>query len=225
VVVDDEPLARMGLRKYISDHSNLFLLAECKNGVEALTVLKEKKIDVLFLDIEMPFKNGWEVIENLETRPLIVITTAYGQHALKGFEMNVADYLVKPFSKERFTITIERVKELLQLHALRDQEHILIKSDRTLHKLRLQDITQVQALENYVVFYTLDKKYIVHQTLASASLILEGQDFFRVHKSHIVNCKHIQSINANSLVVNGTMIPVGKIYRKQIEAITARLRG
>jgi len=152
LMADDEPLARMGMKKYIGEVPNLTLLGECRNGEEVINLLKEKKPDLLFLDIQMPFKNGLEVIESLEYCPLVIITTAYSQYAVKGFELNVADYLVKPFSKERFKLAVDRASELISLHALRDNEQIVIKSNRTLIKLNIPDIVYLQAMENYVMY-------------------------------------------------------------------------
>jgi len=216
-MADDEPIARMGMRKYIGEMSNLILIGECKNGEEVLNLLKEKKPDLLFLDIQMPFKNGLEVIESLEYCPLVIITTAYSQYAVKGFELNVADYLVKPFSKERFKIAVDRASELISLHALRDNEQIVIKSNRTLIKLNISDIVYLQAMENYVVFHTGSQKYVVHQTLSSAMEMLSGSDFHQVHKSFAVSRKHVLTIDRETLLVNDKKIPIGKSFRKEIK--------
>ncbi|GHN01829.1 DNA-binding response regulator [Cytophagales bacterium WSM2-2] len=218
-MADDEPLARMGMRKYISELPHLTLLGECRNGEEVLDFLKEKKPDLIFLDIQMPFKNGLEVIENLEYCPLVIITTAYSQYAVKGFELNVADYLVKPFSKERFKLAVDRVSELISLHALRDNEQIVIKSNRTLIKLNISDIVYLQAMENYVVFHTRSQKYVVHQTLSSAMEMLSGSDFHQVHKSFAVSRKHVQAIDREALLVNDKSIPVGKSFRKEMKSL------
>ena len=218
VLADDEPLARLGLKKYIELIPELDLIGECKNGHELNLILSEKKPEVVFLDIEMPLKTGFNAIENLQYDPMIIVTTAYSEYAVKGFELDVVDYLVKPFEFQRLKLAAARALELIQLKKANSENTILVKENKSWHRLKVSEIMYVQALENYVVIHTTLKKFIVKQTLSATKEKLQSHRFLQVHKSYIINPNFVQSINDRGITISNVIIPLGNHFKKNIKS-------
>lgn len=215
VIVDDEPIARIGLVKYIGMVEQLELIGECRDVAELEALLSKRKPDMMFLDIEMPGKTGISFLEEVDDAPLVVITSAYSQFGAKSYDLNVVDYLVKPFPPARFKAAVEKVFDLIEFRSSRQENFIFIREKRALLKINLDEVIYIEALENYVVFVTRHKKHIVHQTLASSLAMVSQSSFYQVHRSYIVNCRHVNRVTHDEIVASEKHIPLSKKYRKE----------
>ena len=222
IIADDEPIARQISENYIQEIPNLQLVASCKNALEVMDVLQQTTVDVLFLDINMPKLSGLSLIRTLQYKPSIIITTAYPEYALEGFELSVTDYLLKPFSFERFLQAVLKVKPTsVQTQEKDTQEKeeqihaIFVKSDKKIIKLNFEDIYHIEAYGNYIKIYT-DVMILTPETLSEFMEKLPNQ-FLRIHKSFIINFNHLKLIDGNQLLLNNnTKLPIGKSYKKGV---------
>lgn len=221
LIADDEPIARQILEKYVTDLPKLQLVASCKDAFEVLEVLEKETIDILFLDINMPKFSGISLLKTLKVKPAVIITTAYPEYAIEGFELSVTDYLLKPFSFERFLQAVLKVKKeekriVNVVNETRDEpSSIFVKSDKKLMKLNFQDINYIEAYGNYIKIYT-DTMILTPQTLTDFLEKLPSY-FPRVHKSFAINFKKLQMIDGNQIVLqNSQKITIGKSYKKEL---------
>ncbi len=225
LIADDEPIARQILEKYIKDLPNLQLIASCKNAFEVLEVLQKETVDILFLDINMPKFSGISLLKSLQQKPAVIITTAYSEYAVEGFELSVTDYLLKPFSFERFLQAVlkvqqqeKEVKEINQVIVNKVQEEntsIFVKSDKKLIKLNFEDINYIEAYGNYIKIYT--KKMILTPQTLTDFLEKLPVNFIRIHKSFAINFKQLEMLDGNQVLLqNKTKLIVGKSYRKEL---------
>lgn len=240
VIVDDEELARAVVREHCSQHPYLKIIAECSNGFEAVKVLGESAPDLVFLDIQMPKLNGFEVLELTERVPAVIFVTAYDQFALKAFEVHAVDYLLKPFSKERFASALERVRARLHgsapddvktlLQDIRQKraplERILIKEGPNVRVIPVEHVDYLQAQDDYAAIHTEGKSYLKQQRIAEFEKLLEASRFIRIHRSYILNVDRLARIETyakNSrmaILKNGTRLPVSrKGYEKLKEML------
>ena len=218
IIIDDEPLSRDVLRKYIGELKDLILLAECPNAFEANEFLNTEQVDLLFLDINMPGLSGISFARSLTVSPLIIFTTAYPEYAVEGFELNALDYLVKPYSFERFLKAVNRANErLLELNTDGDSSRkIVLKADKKLYALDFSDIKYIEGQGDYMKVHLVDKMLMVHQTLKSILESLPGEEFMRIHKSYLVNLKHIEFIEGNQVKIGKHSIPVSPPNRDKL---------
>lgn len=222
IIADDEPIARQILENYIESIPNLKLMASCKNAFEVMEVLEENSADILFLDINMPKLSGLSLLKTMQQRPDVIITTAYSEYAVEGFELAVTDYLLKPFSLERFLQAVLKVQQKLNAPAesLSSEKEevstsIFVKSDKKIVKLNFNDISYIEAYGNYIKIYT-DTMTLTPQTLSDFLEKLPS-NFIRIHKSFAINFKELQLIDGNQVLLqNNTKLPVGKSYRKEL---------
>lgn len=220
VIADDEPIARQILENYIESIPNLELMSSCKNAFEVMPVLQDNTIDILFLDINMPKLTGLSLLKTLQQKPNVIITTAYPEYAVEGFELSVIDYLLKPFSFERFLQAVNKVQQTPQPQInLSDREEvsssIFVKSDKKLIKLDFDAITHIEAYGNYIKVYA-ETMVLTPQTLSDFLEKLPS-DFLRIHKSYIINFNYLKLLDGNQLLLqNDIKLPIGKSYRKAI---------
>ena len=230
IIIDDEPLARKGLVEYIQDVEFLELVGEFEHPLKAMEVLTKHKIDLIFLDIQMPKMTGLEFLKNLSEAPYVIFITAYPQHAVTGFELNAVDYLLKPFSFERFWKAVMKVNTLAGSSKRPEsatsqlaEDHIFIKSDNKLIKIFYDDILFVEALQNYVAVHTATKKYITYLTIKTVEENLPEQMFLKIHKSYIVSLSKIDSIEGNEIRVGQHSLPISRTSKDEImEKILAK---
>ena len=217
IVTDDEPFAREGLCDYIKEIDYLKLIGECEDAMQLNALLKVEQPDLIFLDIELPLLSGLDYLASIQNPPKVIITSAYEKYALKGYELDVADYLLKPISFERFVKAVEKVYHILEKEEEQNShEYIFVKSDKHLKKILLENILFIESMENYVTIVTLSSKEIVKSTMKSLLEMLPKDCFLQVHRSYIVNIKHIQSIEGNMLHVASYEIPVARNLREQV---------
>jgi len=218
LIVDDEPLSRDVLKKYIAEVQDLELLAECRNAAEASYQLNNNSIDILFLDINMPGLSGISFARSLTSAPLIVFTTAYSEYAVEGFEIDATDYLVKPYSFERFLKAVNRAFERLQENP-KDKSSIakvLVKADKKLYALPFVEILFLEGQGDYIRIFTGQQKLVVHDTIKNFLSSLPKKDFMRIHKSFVVNLKRIEYLEGNQVRIGEHTLPVSPYHREEL---------
>ena len=225
IIIDDEPLARKGLKEYIADVDFLQLTGEFDNPVKAMDMLAKEEVQLLFLDIQMPKITGLEFFKTLQHAPPVIFTTAFPQYALEGFELNALDYLVKPISFDRFLKAAMRGKEFYEVRqknisetgsGATASEYFFIKADNKLVKIFYDDILFAEALQNYVVVHTKDKKYITYLTFKSVEDYLPADKFIKTHKSYIISSSKIDSIEANDIRIGQHHIPISRNLKDEV---------
>ncbi|UJH66349.1 LytTR family DNA-binding domain-containing protein [Allomuricauda sp. SCSIO 65647] len=217
MIVDDEPLAINVLKNYVEQVSELVLEQTFSNAVDASSYLQNHLVDIIFLDINMPVLDGFDFLETLKIKPMVVITSAHEEYALKGFEAQAIDYLVKPFSFPRFLKTINRIIGLLSTSTENtgptENPSIFVKVDnKRLQKIYLNEILVVESLKDYIRIKTTSDKYIVHSTLSGFTKELPSDKFIRIHRSFTAAIEKIQSIEGNSLEIDGIRYTIGRSY-------------
>ncbi|MEZ4810900.1 MAG: LytTR family DNA-binding domain-containing protein [Allomuricauda sp.] len=224
IIADDEPIARQILEGYIAEIPYLELIASCKDAFEVMNVLQNEVIDLLFLDINMPKLSGLSLLKTMLIKPDVIITTAYSEYAVEGFELSVTDYLLKPFSLERFVQAVLKVQNKRTLdrepiHVPLENtpvESLFVKSDKKLIKINLEDVNYVEAYGNYIKIYA-DKMILTPETLTEFIDKLPPNNFLRIHKSYVVNLKKIKLIEGNQLVlIDNSKLSIGKLFRKAL---------
>ena len=224
ILIDDEPLALDILSDYVEKIPFLHLKYKCTNAFEALEVMQNEKIDLIFCDIQMPNVSGIDFVKSLDPRPMIIFTTAYSEYALEGFDLNVVDYLLKPIPFDRFLKAVNKANELMRLKQLSTQgtpvpktentlEYILVKSDYATKKIFLNNILFVEGLKDYLKIFAGDKPILTLNSLKKIEQKLPGNQFVRVHRSYIVALNKIDSIQRNRIIIGDTRIPIGDNYK------------
>ena len=216
IITDDEPIARKGLKSYIEKIDFLSLVGECEDAIQLNTALRTLQPDLVFLDIEMPEITGIDLLSGLINPPKIIIVSAYEQYALKGYELNVADYLLKPVSFDRFLKSVNKIHDIIEKEQKDENDYIFVKSDKQLKKIFLKDILFVESMENYVVIQTVLCKEVIYTTLKQIYESLPQDIFKQTHRSYIVNIDQVSAIDGNQLNVNSYKIPVARNFRDEI---------
>jgi DNA-binding LytR/AlgR family response regulator len=223
IIIDDEPLARKGLREYISDVEFLQLAGDFDNPLKAMDTLINQKIHLIFLDIQMPKITGLEFLKSLAKPPIVIFTTAYPQYAVDGFELNAADYLLKPFSFDRFWKAVIKARTLYETAngislqpIIIEADHFFIKTDNKLVKINYSDILYVEALQNYIAVHTLNKRHITYLTFKSIEESLPQHIFIKVHKSYLVALSKVESIEGNEILIGTHHIPISRTMKEEV---------
>lgn len=222
MIVDDEPLAINVLKNYVEQISELELAQTFSNAVDASTYLQGNEVDIIFLDINMPVLDGFDFLETIENQPMVVVTSAHEEYALKSYEVQAIDYLVKPISFPRFLKAVNRIVGLLSTST--DNSHsngrlsIFVKVDnKRLQKIYLDEILVVESLKDYIRIKTTSEKYIVHSTLGGFTEELPSDKFIRIHRSFTVSIDKIQSIEGNSIEIDGIRYTIGRSYLEEFK--------
>ena len=222
VIIDDEALAISVIEDHLKNFDNIEVVATYTNPLKAFGLLEKEKIDVIFLDINMPQITGFTFIENLSYKPSIVITTAYREYAVKSYELNVLDYLVKPIPFQRFLKTMNKVYQRVYLNtntpevSLQQEPHIFLKVSKKLIKVNLNDILFIESLKDYIKVITTLGDYVVHKSLTAISEELPQSNFLRVHRSFTISINKIKSIEGNMVEIGNRRIPIGRNYVKVV---------
>ena len=226
IIVDDEPVARKGMKSLVEQIPQLTLVGSFNNAIAASAYINEYTVDLIFLDIQMPGITGIEFAQSIPVNTLIVFTTAYAEYALDSYEVSAIDYLVKPIEMNRFLKAVNKAivyhKLLLSETAERveeiQEEYIFIKSERRYIKINFSDILFIEGLENYICIYTASDKTLVHSTMKNIYSSLPESDFIQTHRSFIVNINRVSLIEGNILNIEGHEIPVARNYRELVFA-------
>ena len=223
IIIDDEPLARKGLKEYISDVEFLHLEGDFSDPLKAMQLIEEGKVQLIFLDIQMPRITGLEFFKSLREAPPVIFTTAYPQFALDGFDLNALDYLVKPISFERFLKAVMKAKEYYEVRRKNQatageqkEEYFFIKADNKLVRIFYNDVLFVEALQNYVSIQTNDRKYITYLTFKSIEEYLPADRFIKTHKSFIVSAARIDQIEGNDIRLGNYHVPISRSAREEV---------
>lgn len=220
VIIDDEPLAREGLANYVREVDFLDLVGIGENPLELLHLIDQQKVDLIFLDIQMPKMNGIEFLKIMQKPPMVVITTAYPSYALEGFQLNVLDYLLKPVTFERFFKAAAKARDYHKLlngdHAKQNEDYFFIKCGNKYEKIPFEDILYVEGMQNYVNIYTDKGKFVTMLSLKSLEENLDERSFIRVHKSYIVAVNKINGIEGNEIFIQSNRIPISRNYRQEV---------
>lgn len=221
LIVDDEPMARDVIRRYIEKVPTLTLVGEFGNAIDAMLFLQDQQADLIFLDIQMPHLTGTDFVKAMKHAPKIIFTTAYKEYALEGFELDAVDYLLKPVRFERFLKSITKAfpKTHIEKTVIATSEKkvnsgfIYVKSDRKMIKLMLDDILYIESARDYLKIFTSNKFIITRQTISSIEAMLSESEFVRVHRSYIVSLKKISSFTSETVEIGKTELPIGKFYQ------------
>jgi DNA-binding LytR/AlgR family response regulator len=216
LIIDDEPLSRDVLRNYVEDHPDLCLQAECKDAFEAMSQLEEKSVDLIFLDINMPKLSGINFYKSLNKRPLVIFTTAYPEFAVEGFELDAVDYLLKPFSFERFVKAVNKAKGKSTVTEKDGSDFILLKADKKVYRTAFDDILFLEALGDYVKVYTKERVLIIAGTLKKLLSELPESLFIRTHKSFIIATDKVEYIEGNQIKIGEHKVSIGQAYREGV---------
>ncbi|MBZ5857288.1 LytR/AlgR family response regulator transcription factor [Flavihumibacter profundi] len=225
LLIDDEPPALKILQNYISNVKGFEIVGMCKNAIEALDVIHDKTVDLIFLDIKMPKLLGTEFIKSLAVPPMFIFVTAYRDYAADSYELDAVDYLVKPVSFERFMKSISRVKKLMG-HTIQEQTHtysenpaafVYLKVDKNMQKILINEIQYIESWRDYVkVYLTTGKTFLVRQSISSIENLLSEHSFLRVHRSYMVSIKKISGYNHATVQLGSLEIPIGRLYKQHV---------
>lgn len=222
IVVEDEPLAREGLKAYIREIGFLELVATCENALEANTALHTFQPSLMFLDIQMPKITGIDFLKSLAQPPLVIFTTAYPNYALQGFDLDVVDYLVKPYPFDRFLKATNKARDILQqkkqLSGLHTDilDHVYVKADSRFERINFEDILYVEGMENYVSIHTRQGRLITMMTMKSMEELLPLRRFLRVHKTYIVALEKVTAVDGNQVCIGDKKLPISRQRRNEI---------
>ncbi len=233
LIVDDEELARKLVENYIQRLPHLEVIAKCANPLDAMQVLQKENVDIMFLDIQMPELTGIEFLKTLSQKPLIILTTAYKEYALEGYELDVVDYLLKPFRFERFLQAVNKATNLLmkeitenktvstspinptpQSSSLKD--YILVKSEFKVFRIFHKDILYIESMKEYVAYHTEEGRTLSLGSLKKLQTELPAQQFIRIHKSYIANIDRIAALEGNMVHIGDQKLPIGASYKQEV---------
>ena len=222
IIVDDNKLARTAIKQLIAQVEYLNLKKECSNSVDAFNYISKEAVDLVFLDIEMPGMTGLELVKNLKIRPIIILISSKENYAIEAFELNVADYIVKPVSLSRFMLAVSRAKEIFESKDKKLEideklkDYIFVRSNSVLTKIKVNYITYIQALGDYVNIFSPDKRFTVHITLRGMEEKLPSSKFYRLHRSYLVALDHIDGVEEGTAYIGKHPIPIGEQYKKEL---------
>lgn len=227
IIVDDESIAHDIIKKYCSLLPNMQLMQDCYDAIEAIEYLNNHTVDLIFLDLNMPKLQGFDFLKTLPNLPKVIVTTAYKEHALEGYELNIVDYLLKPFSFERFLKAVNKArtdtpKTLSSTqNAVSDakQERIFLRSDNKYVQIVIDDILFVESAGNYIKIVLKEEIITTRGKLASIIELLPVDSFVQVHRSFMVVPKHIKSIEGNQLFIDNYTVPIGKFFKAQVDTL------
>jgi DNA-binding LytR/AlgR family response regulator len=221
--VDDEPLARQIIRRYIEQVPVFSMAGECGNAIEAYSFLQQNTVDLMFLDIRMPQLNGNDFLKALKNPPKVIITTAYSEYALEGYELDVVDYLMKPIPFDRFLKAVNKAygQSFFKMESLPAEERttdsfVYFRADRKMVKVMLKDILYIESMKDYIKVFTSGGTIITKQSISSVEAMLPEKEFIRSHRSYIVSSRHIKSFTAELIEIHNTEIPIGKLFRNEV---------
>lgn len=225
LIVDDEPLARSLLTDYVNKVHHLHLIKACSGAMEAMEILRHTPVDIMFLDVQMPDITGISFLKSLRTKPLVILTTAYSQYALEGYELDVADYLLKPITFERFLKAVDKAGQRLTVPVADHDKQtapvddfMFVKDGTRLVKVKWADILFVEGLKDYVTIHTRQQKIVTLQRMKMLEEQLPPQLFMRIHNSYIVAIHAIDEVQKDKVQIGGALLPVGDTYRKTFRA-------
>jgi len=225
IIIDDEPLAHEIIEEFCSMLPHVQLEKNCYNAMEAMQYLNENTIDFMFLDINMPKLRGLDFLRTLTKPPKTIITTAYKEHAIEGFELNVVDYILKPFSFDRLIKAVNKVSDIQTTKTIvkeitnQTSNRLFVKGDKKHHQIDLNDLLYIEAYGNYSKLFLSEEMIISHEKISDYNELLPSDNFLRVHKSFIVSLDKIKLIEGNRILINEHKIPIGQTYKSEVNKL------
>jgi DNA-binding LytR/AlgR family response regulator len=222
IIVDDEPLAIEVIESYLKKIDSIKLVGTFRNAIKAFEFIQNNSVDLIFLDIQMPKLTGIDFLKSFQNLPKIILTTAYREYAIEGYELEIVDYLLKPISFERFMKAIGKVMNQQKLDSTNSQSFkekkeenpfIFFKSEKKMVKVFLYDILYVESIKDYVKIKTPEKETITHQKISTMNESLPNKSFIRIHRSFIINIEKIDCFSATEVEINGESLPIGRSYK------------
>ena len=222
IIIDDEPLAINVIKNHLKEFNEVELMKTFSNAIDGLSFIKENKVDLIFLDINMPLLDGFSFIKSLEKKPQIIITTAHSEFAVESYELDVLDYLVKPISFQRFVKSINKTFQIFSKSNIItniERPNIFIKVDKKkMKKIFLDEILVIESLKDYLKINTLTNRYIIHQTLSSFTDLLPPNKFIRIHRSYTIAIDKIDTIEGNSIEIGNVRYTIGRSYINEVKS-------
>ena len=225
LIIDDEPLAIKVIESHLEQINDIEVVKTCTNAVDGLNFLKDNKVDLIFLDINMPLLDGLSFVKSLEDKPLIIITSAHSEFAIEAYELDLLDYLVKPISFPRFLKSVNKVFKVRNSinpiqQSIPERPYLFVKIDKKkMKKIYLDEILVIESLKDYLKINTTTNKYIIHQTLISFTEQLPPNKFIRIHRSYTISIDKIETIEGNSVEIGGIRYTIGRTYIDQVKKI------
>ena len=227
IIVDDEPLAHEIIEEFCSMMPQVELKKNCYNAMEAMHYLNAHSVDFMFLDINMPKLKGLDFLKTLTAPPKTIITTAYKEYALEGFELNVVDYLLKPFSFQRLAKAVHKVADSVTNKSsakapsdiVTTPTRFFVKGDKKQHQINLNDLNYIEAYGNYTKLFLKDQMIVSHEKISHYEMLFSNHDFLRVHKSFIVGVSKIKFIEGNRIIIGDYKVPIGQTYKKRVQEL------
>lgn len=217
LIIDDEPLSVRVVEKYLAELPQWDLIASCENAFEAMEILRKEEVDLVFLDINMPKLSGISFLKSLKNPPLVIFITAYPEHAVEGFELAALDYLLKPFSFERFLKSVHRAEEKWSNQSPHPiAQHLFIKADKKLYKVDFEDILYLQAYGDYVKIFTKEKTLVTKDRLSNLEKELPISLFQKIHRSHTIALSAIQFIEGNQVQIGSSKLPIASSFKEEL---------
>jgi len=227
IIIDDEELARKLLENYVGRLPHLHIIGAFKNPVAALQILQSQKVDLIFLDIQMPELTGIEFLKTLQHSPQIILTTAYSEYAVESYALNVTDYLLKPFGFDRFLKAVNKATQQIELQNPKSISPIvegnsaktyqIVKADHKVHRVYHDDILYIQSMQEYAAYYTTNGRIVAFGSLKKLEQELPNPLFLRIHKSYIINTSKVTTLEGNLVHLEGEKIPIGGSYREVVK--------
>ena len=227
LIVDDESLASKVIETYLEPLTEFEIVGTLSNAIEAYNFLSENNVDLIFLDINMPSISGLDFLKSLKEPPLVIITTAYREYAIEGFDLDVIDYLVKPIPLPRFLHALDKVKTHLKSQdppisnssstEISSDQFVLLKVDKKIIKIELSDIYYIESLKDYIRVKTKIGDFITHQTLTAITGLLPHNNFIRIHRSYTISLDKVAALNGNAVEINNNLIPIGRNYISEVK--------
>ena len=221
-IIDDEPIAHRIIEGYCQNLSYLQKAGNCYNAFEAMQLLNQTRVDLIFLDINMPKLSGFDLLKSMQAPPATIVTSAYKEFALEGYELNIADYLLKPFSFARFLKAVNKAIEVKPAATVttssteKSTSHFFLKGDKKIHQIHIDAILFIEAFGNYTKIYLAEEMIISHEKISALESLLPADDFLRVHKSFIVATRKIRIIEGNRIFIQEHTIPIGQTYKNSL---------
>lgn len=217
LAIDDEPLALDIIQEYVKKVPFLNMIGTFTDPVSATEVLQKGKVDLLFLDIQMPNLTGLEFLNTLQKKPAVIFTTAYDEYAVESYNFNTIDYLLKPISFDRFMKAVNKANEMLtSSENTNENKYIFIKADYKIHKIAIDDIFYVEGYKDYVRIYTPEKRYVTRESMKNMDDMLPNDRFLRIHRSYIISIEKFSAIEGNMIVLGEEKLPIGKSYKEEV---------
>jgi DNA-binding LytR/AlgR family response regulator len=221
LIVDDEPVARKGIAEYVREIDYLNLVGQCENSLKAGAYLAQQSVDLIYLDIHMPKLSGIDFLKTLRNPPLVILTTAYSDYAVEGYALDIVDYLMKPISFERFLKASQKALEIIRMRRMvsgkgGQVDYFFIKCDNKYEKVFYDQVLFIEALQNYVIIHTNDRKMITYITMTGLEQQLPPDLFLKVHKSYIVGLTHVKALDGNEILIGNERIPISRGLKERV---------